>query len=116
MFVVKVKENFMHKIDPIKGRLRRSPNRYFEIADGLRKLVVLLLEIYRIPGHGTWSGLNIPFYETRDLYFTELIARIFFQVFFVLRKKNNHVSTLHVIHHGCMPMSVWFGVKFTPGR
>ncbi|XP_020285036.1 elongation of very long chain fatty acids protein AAEL008004-like isoform X2 [Pseudomyrmex gracilis] len=36
-------------------------------------------------------------------------------VFFVLRKKNNHVSTLHVIHHGCMPMSVWFGVKFTPG-
>ncbi|KYN10707.1 hypothetical protein ALC57_17314 [Trachymyrmex cornetzi] len=36
-------------------------------------------------------------------------------IFFVLRKKNNHVSTLHVIHHGCMPMSVWFGVKFTPG-
>ncbi|KAL0121623.1 hypothetical protein PUN28_006854 [Cardiocondyla obscurior] len=37
------------------------------------------------------------------------------RIFFVLRKKNNHVSTLHVIHHGCMPMSVWFGVKFTPG-
>ncbi|XP_047344637.1 elongation of very long chain fatty acids protein-like isoform X4 [Vespa velutina] len=36
-------------------------------------------------------------------------------IFFVLRKKNNHISTLHVIHHGCMPMSVWFGVKFTPG-
>lgn len=32
-----------------------------------------------------------------------------------MRKKNSHVSTLHVIHHGCMPMSVWFGVKFTPG-
>jgi elongation of very long chain fatty acids protein 7 len=32
-----------------------------------------------------------------------------------MRKKNQHVSTLHVIHHGCMPMSVWFGVKFTPG-
>ncbi|OWR46146.1 hypothetical protein KGM_215920 [Danaus plexippus plexippus] len=27
----------------------------------------------------------------------------------------NHVSKLHVIHHGIMPMSVWFGVKFTPG-
>ncbi|GLH15860.1 Elongation of very long chain fatty acids protein AAEL008004 [Gryllus bimaculatus] len=35
--------------------------------------------------------------------------------FFILRKKNSHVSTLHVIHHGIMPMSVWFGVKFTPG-
>lgn len=37
------------------------------------------------------------------------------QIFFVLRKKFDHVSTLHVIHHGVMPMSVWFGVKFTPG-
>lgn len=36
-------------------------------------------------------------------------------MFFVLRKKTSQVSTLHVIHHGCMPMSVWFGVKFTPG-
>ncbi|GBP90632.1 Elongation of very long chain fatty acids protein AAEL008004 [Eumeta japonica] len=37
------------------------------------------------------------------------------RIFFVLRKKFDHVSTLHVIHHGVMPMSVWFGVKFTPG-
>ncbi|XP_026328432.1 elongation of very long chain fatty acids protein AAEL008004-like [Hyposmocoma kahamanoa] len=36
-------------------------------------------------------------------------------LFFVLRKKNEHVSTLHVIHHGIMPMSVWFGMKFAPG-
>ncbi|CAG2055312.1 unnamed protein product [Timema podura] len=36
-------------------------------------------------------------------------------IFFVLRKKNDHLSNLHVIHHGVMPMSVWFGVKFTPG-
>ncbi|EZA51593.1 Elongation of very long chain fatty acids protein [Ooceraea biroi] len=43
--------------------------------------------------------------------FTEFMDTIFF----VMRKKSNHVSTLHVIHHGCMPMSVWFGVKFTPG-
>ncbi|XP_075236419.1 very long chain fatty acid elongase AAEL008004-like isoform X2 [Lycorma delicatula] len=43
--------------------------------------------------------------------FTEFMDTIFF----VLRKKSQHVSTLHVIHHGCMPMSVWFGVKFTPG-
>lgn len=43
--------------------------------------------------------------------FTEFMDTIFF----VLRKKQDHVSTLHVIHHGVMPMSVWFGVKFTPG-
>ncbi|XP_076618285.1 very long chain fatty acid elongase AAEL008004-like [Colletes latitarsis] len=43
--------------------------------------------------------------------FTEFMDTIFF----VLRKKNDHISTLHVIHHGIMPISVWFGVKFTPG-
>ncbi|XP_013780268.2 elongation of very long chain fatty acids protein AAEL008004-like [Limulus polyphemus] len=36
-------------------------------------------------------------------------------IFFVLRKKFSHISTLHVIHHGVMPISVWWGVKFTPG-
>lgn len=39
----------------------------------------------------------------------------FLQLFFILRKKFEHVSTLHVIHHGCMPMSVWMGMKFAPG-
>ncbi|XP_031349785.1 elongation of very long chain fatty acids protein AAEL008004-like isoform X2 [Photinus pyralis] len=43
--------------------------------------------------------------------FTEFMDTIFF----ILRKKFGHVTTLHVIHHGIMPMSVWFGVKFTPG-
>lgn len=37
------------------------------------------------------------------------------QLFFILRKKNQHVSTLHVIHHGIMPFSVWMGLKFAPG-
>lgn len=37
-------------------------------------------------------------------------------IFFVLRKKNEHINTLHVVHHGIMPMSVWLGVKFTPGK
>jgi len=41
---------------------------------------------------------------------------VYVQIFFVLRKKDRHISTLHVIHHGVMPMSVWFGVKFTPGN
>lgn len=43
--------------------------------------------------------------------FTEFLDTIFF----VMRKKNDHVNKLHVIHHGIMPLSTWFGVKFTPG-
>lgn len=43
--------------------------------------------------------------------FTEFVDTLFF----ILRKKFSHVSTLHVIHHGCMPFSVWMGVKFAAG-
>lgn len=48
-------------------------------------------------------------------YYISKFTEFFDTFFFVLRKKYDHVSTLHVIHHGVMPMSVWFGVKFTPG-
>lgn len=48
-------------------------------------------------------------------YFFSKFTEFLDTIFFVLRKKNDHISTLHVIHHGVMPMSVWFGVKFTPG-
>ncbi|XP_020296945.1 elongation of very long chain fatty acids protein AAEL008004-like [Pseudomyrmex gracilis] len=53
--------------------------------------------------HGCWWYYVSKFTEFADT------------TFFVLRKKNDHISTLHVIHHGIMPLSVWFGVKFTPG-
>ena len=44
------------------------------------------------------------YYLTKFIEFTDT-------VFFVLRKKFDHISTLHVIHHGIMPMrSVSFGV------
>lgn len=48
-------------------------------------------------------------------YYFSKFTEFFDTLFFILRKKNEHVSPLHVIHHGCMPMSVWFGVKFAPG-
>ena len=35
--------------------------------------------------------------------------------FFVLRKKSDHLSSLHVIHHGGLPIAVWFGPK-VPSR
>lgn len=32
-------------------------------------------------------------------------------IFFILRKKNNQVTTLHVIHHAIMPFSAYAGFK-----
>ena len=34
---------------------------------------------------------------------------------FVFRKKNNQITTLHVIHHGILPMTLWPGVRFVCG-
>lgn len=48
-------------------------------------------------------------------YYISKFTEFFDTMFFILRKKNQHVSTLHVIHHGCMPFSVWMGLKFAPG-
>lgn len=48
-------------------------------------------------------------------YYISKFVELSDTLFFVLRKKFGQVSTLHVIHHGVMPMSVWFGVRFTPG-
>lgn len=36
-------------------------------------------------------------------------------IFFVMRKKFNQCSFLHVFHHAIMPASWWFGVRFVPG-
>ncbi|KAI1296783.1 Elongation of very long chain fatty acids protein 7 [Halotydeus destructor] len=36
-------------------------------------------------------------------------------VFFTLRKKYNHVSFLHVFHHGIVPLIAYMGLKLHPG-
>lgn len=74
-----------------KYNWRCQPVDYTNSADSLRA------------AHASWWYYISKFTEFMDT------------IFFVLRKKNDHISTLHVIHHGVMPMSVWFGVKFTPG-
>ncbi|KAI1280682.1 Elongation of very long chain fatty acids protein 1 [Halotydeus destructor] len=35
-------------------------------------------------------------------------------VFFVLRKKNNQITALHVIHHSVMPLGAYVAIKFNP--
>jgi len=47
-------------------------------------------------------------------YFSKFIE-LLDTVIFILRKKNSQVTFLHVFHHGIMPISWWFGVKFVPG-
>lgn len=61
------------------------------------------------------SPLAMRMANTCWWYYFSKFTEFFDTLFFILRKKNEHVSTLHVIHHGVMPFSVWMGLKFAPG-
>ncbi|KAM7379330.1 hypothetical protein PAMP_004893 [Pampus punctatissimus] len=43
-----------------------------------------------------------------------LNAYIVYEVFFVLRKKQNQITFLHVFHHSFMPWTWWWGITLTP--
>lgn len=36
-------------------------------------------------------------------------------IFFVLRKKDNQITALHLVHHTTMPFNVWFTIRYAPG-
>ncbi|XP_063365850.1 very long chain fatty acid elongase 7-like [Cydia amplana] len=48
------------------------------------------------------------------IYFIAKITELLDTVFFVLRKKTNQVSFLHVYHHSLMVMASWFALKYNP--
>lgn len=72
--------------------------------------------------HPYWSSiifLRLPItphmnFNFKIISFTEM--GFLFQVFFVLRKKYNQISFLHVYHHTNMAMLSWVYVKIIPGR
>jgi len=48
-------------------------------------------------------------------YFFSKFVDYFDSFFFVLRKKMGHLSTLHVVHHGIMPFTAWWGIRYVGG-
>lgn len=88
----------------------------FLFADGEYMLVVLLFQVYRVLRYCKYM---LWLLSCRRLFWQKLInllkSCIWLQIFFVMRKKYNQVSFLHVFHHSIMPISWWFGVKFVPG-
>ncbi|XP_012154339.1 very long chain fatty acid elongase 7 [Megachile rotundata] len=63
----------------------------------------------------SYSPIALRMVNTCWWYYISKFTELFDTLFFILRKKTQHVSTLHVIHHGIMPFSVWLGAKFAPG-
>ncbi|XP_033629683.1 elongation of very long chain fatty acids protein 4-like isoform X2 [Asterias rubens] len=48
-------------------------------------------------------------------YFFSKVIETLDTAFFILRKKNNQVTFLHVYHHSSMMVNWWLGVKFVAG-
>ncbi|GJQ85719.1 hypothetical protein Trydic_g13408 [Trypoxylus dichotomus] len=48
-------------------------------------------------------------------YFLSKVIDLLDTVFFVMRKKNNQITFLHVYHHGGMVLLTWIGARFIPG-
>ncbi|KAJ7329170.1 hypothetical protein JRQ81_015344, partial [Phrynocephalus forsythii] len=48
-------------------------------------------------------------------FFFSKVIEMLDTVFFILRKKNDQITFLHVYHHGTMLFNWWAGVKYVPG-
>ncbi|XP_051626710.1 elongation of very long chain fatty acids protein 7-like isoform X3 [Manacus candei] len=48
-------------------------------------------------------------------FFFSKVIELLDTVFFILRKKQEQVTFLHVYHHGTMLFNWWSGVKYVPG-
>ena len=49
------------------------------------------------------------------LFFLSKFIELLDTVFFIMKKNFRQVTILHVIHHGIMPLSWWFGLRFVAG-
>jgi len=57
-----------------------------------------------------WAAADMTWW-----YFFSKFIDYLDSIFFVLRKKFSHLSTLHVVHHGIMPFTAWWGIKYVGG-
>ncbi|XP_065576069.1 very long chain fatty acid elongase 7-like isoform X1 [Artemia franciscana] len=62
-----------------------------------------------------YSVRGLPIARASWLYYISKHTEFFDTFFFVLRKKTNQITLLHLVHHAGMPIIVGFGMRTTPG-
>ncbi|CAN7937809.1 unnamed protein product, partial [Ixodes hexagonus] len=93
------------------------------VALNARFLYIVLAATYLPGGHyslwcqgltGRTGGKLKLMYDAVSWYVAVRYADFLDTVFFVLRKKFNHITHLHVIHHTLVALNAWFWVLFAP--
>jgi elongation of very long chain fatty acids protein 7 len=49
------------------------------------------------------------------LFYLSKFIELLDSIFFILKKNFHQLSILHIVHHGIMPLSWWFGIRFVAG-
>lgn len=63
-------------------------------------------DIRQSPNRGIYLGY---------LFFLTKLVELLDTIFFVLRKKSDQITFLHVFHHSIVPPFCWIGIKLAPG-
>ncbi|XP_066965721.1 very long chain fatty acid elongase 7-like [Macrobrachium rosenbergii] len=61
------------------------------------------------------SESAVRFLHVSYWYYISKLVDFIDTIFFVVHKKYDHISLLHVSHHALMPVSTWFGLRYQPG-
>jgi len=119
-FVLKLGPNMMKNRKPMDLKRPMQLYNLFQIvANGfmLQQLIssTNIFDVYtKCPEKNNFTDKYIQFLSW--LYFVTKISDLLDTVFFVLRKKQNQVTFLHVYHHTIMVAFSWFTLKFIPGH
>uniref|UniRef100_T1HAW0 Elongation of very long chain fatty acids protein n=1 Tax=Rhodnius prolixus TaxID=13249 RepID=T1HAW0_RHOPR len=103
-------------------RLDDPRTKDYYITSPILVLSILILYHYFVRNIGPKLMQNREAFNLKPVIFYYNILQIlvclylFCKVFFVLRKKNNKVSFLHLYHHTGMVLLTWSCIKWLPGE
>lgn len=114
---------FMRNRKPVKGL--KYPMMFYNVFQVLFNLWIFV-EIGINGWFGSYSLFCEPCNFTNDpkavrmmnvvyWYYISKFIDFIDTMFFVMHKKYDHISLLHVCHHSLMPVCTWFGVIYQPG-
>ncbi|CAG2103121.1 unnamed protein product [Medioppia subpectinata] len=68
----------------------------------------------RLPARNQWSDKSVAEIPDKIIYFYTKLFDLFDTIFFVLRKKSNQITFLHVYHHFITPILAYMVLKLCP--